>query len=256
MSIVESYQQGTPCWADLSTTDFEASKGFYSQLFGWEFEDMPVGNGLSYSMAKKKGEWVTGMMAKIPGMDDSPSFWATYLAVDDADQAAAQVAGAGGQLLMPVDEVPNGSGRMFLASDPAGAVIGFWEAGNHRGSGLVNEPGAVIWNELTVPDPAAVTGFYQAVVGMESSTAPAGDLPSYTEFLVGGKSIAGATTPAMLGVPPHWGIYFNVANVDETLEQAQASGGSVVAPAFDVPGIGRMAVLADPTGAMFSLMSA
>ncbi len=77
----------------------------------------------------------------------------------------------------------------------------------------------------------------------------------YTCLLVDGRQVAGAMPPMMEGVPPHWNVYFNVESVDDTAAKVVELGGKVVAPPFDVPGVGRMAVLADPQGAMFNLMA-
>ncbi|WP_179017690.1 VOC family protein [Paenarthrobacter nitroguajacolicus] len=256
MPEVESYQQGTPCWVDLSSTDIEVSKKFYSDLFGWGLDAMDAGNGMTYYMAKLKGRYVAGMMQQLPDAPEGmPSYWANYLAVDSADEAARRVEGAGGTLLFPPDSVPNGSGRMFFATDPTGAQIGFWEAGNHPGSGLVNEPGTMIWNELQTDDVHKAVAFYEAVTGCTSETAPAGDLQEYTSLLVDGKRIAGALKLPIEGLSPFWMTYFNVVDIDDTVKQAVELGSHIIAPAFDVSGVGRMAVLMDPAGAAFSIMT-
>lgn len=257
MPQVESYKQGTPCWVDLSASNIEAAKEFYSGLFGWQLDEMPSGPDLTYYMAKLKGQYVAGMMQQMPEMAAAgvPSYWANYLAVDNADEAAARASDAGGTLLFPVDDIPNGSGRMFFASDPTGAQIGFWQAGNHIGSGLVNEPGTAIWSELQTDDVAKAVPFYEAVTGCTATTGPAGDLGEYTNIVVDGKSVAGAMKQPTEGMPPFWMTYFNVADVDAAVGKVQKLGGQVFAPAFDVPGVGRMAVLADPNGAAFSLMT-
>ena len=92
-----------------------------------------------------------------------------------------------------MDDVPNGAGRMFFASDPTGAEVGFWQAGAHIGSGLADEPGAVVWSELQTDDVPRAVPFYQAVTGCTTETGPAGDLGEYTTFLRDGKSVACAT---------------------------------------------------------------
>lgn len=257
MPKVESYAQGTPCWVDLISSDVEGAKTFYGSLFGWEYDANPMGPDMTYYMATKSGGNVAGLMQQMPDMATAgvPSLWNTYIAVDSADEAAARVTEAGGSLMFPPDDVP-GSGRMAVGTDNAGTHIGFWEAKGHIGSSVVNEPGAVVWNELQVDDVAAVLPFYKAVAGMDSATAPAGDLGEYTQFMVGGKSIAGAMKKPMPEIPNNWTIYFNVADADATIAKAQDLGGQVIAPAFDVPGIGRMAVISDPQGATFCLMSA
>jgi hypothetical protein len=82
-----------------------------------------------------------------------------------------------------------------------------------------------------------------------------GDAGDYTCLVVDGRQVGGATPPPMEGVPPHWNVYFNVESVDDAVARATELGGRVVAPAFDVEGVGRMAVLADPQGGMFNLMA-
>ncbi|MFE4194787.1 VOC family protein [Paenarthrobacter sp. NPDC056912] len=256
MPEVDSYKQGTPCWVDLSSTAIDVSRKFYSNLFGWELDAMDAGNGMTYYMAKLHGRYVAGMMQQAPDAPAGmPSYWANYIAVDSADAAAERAVAAGGSLLFPPDTVPNGSGRMFFATDPTGAQIGFWEAGNHPGSGVVNEPGTMIWNELQTNDVPKAVAFYEAVTGCTSETSPAGDLRRYTSLLVDGRRIAGALKLPIEGLSPFWMTYFNVQDVDDAVEQAVDLGSHVIAPAFDVPGIGRMAVLMDPAGAAFSIMT-
>jgi hypothetical protein len=143
-----------------------------------------------------------------------------------------------------------------MGTDPQGAFVGFWEARGHVGSAVVNEPGTPIWHELQVDNVRAVLPFYRAVAGMESEMGPAGDLREYTQFLVAGRSIAGASVRPMADAPAAWSVCFNVADTDATVSLVEELGGAVIAPAFDVPGIGRMAVVADPAGAVFSLMGA
>ncbi|MCA4134731.1 VOC family protein [Arthrobacter sp. M4] len=254
----DSYTQGTPCWVDLSTTDIVVSNAFYSALFGWEMDPMDAGNGMTYYMAKLQGKYVAGLMQQPVEQAGAgiPSYWASYISVDNVDETADKVEDAGGHIVFAPDEVPNGGGRMFAASDPTGAQVGFWQAGNHHGAGLVNEPGTLVWNELQTNDVPKAVAFYEAVTGCGSETAPAGDLQEYTRLLVDGQAVAGVMRLPTSGVPPYWMPYFNVDDVDTTVAKAQDLGGRVYAPAFDVPGVGRMAVLADATGAAFSVMHA
>lgn len=254
MPKVENYAQGTPCWVDLTSSDIEKAKSFYAALFGWGFDANEMGPDMTYYMATLDGSNAAGLMQQMPEAARAPSHWNTYIAVDSVDRAAERITAAGGSLMFPPDEVP-GSGRMVLATDPAGAQVGFWEAKGHIGSGVVNQPGAVIWNELQVDEVAAVLPFYRVVAGMEGQTGPAGEMDAYTQFLVGGRSVAGALKKPMPQVPSNWTVYFNVADVDTSVAKAVELGGQILAPAFDVPGIGRLAVLGDPGGAVFALMA-
>ncbi len=164
-----SYAQGTPNWADLQTTDTQAAKAFYGGLFGWEYDDQPMPQGGAYSMATLRGEQVAAIAPQSPETKAAgmPPAWNTYLAVDSVDQAAAQVEAAGGQLAMAPFDVMD-AGRMAFVIDPSGAAVALWQANKHIGATLVNEPGALIWNELITDDPKAAE-FYTRLLGVTTS---------------------------------------------------------------------------------------
>ncbi|MBC7519114.1 MAG: VOC family protein [Microbacteriaceae bacterium] len=252
MPVVESYVEGTPCWADLASTDAESAKNFYGDLFGWKFNANPMGDDMVYYMATLDGKNVAGLMQQ-PAEMATPAAWTTYLAVKNADVAAEKAVAAGGTLLFPVDSVP-GSGRMALMRDPGGAQLGLWQAEGHIGASLVNEPGTVIWHELQVEDVTAVLPFYAATAGISSETAPAGGLGDYTQLSVGGEVVGGAIHKSLPELAPQWVVYFKVTDADEALDHAMKLGATVLAPAFDAPGIGRMSLVADPQGAPFYLI--
>jgi len=250
-----SYAQGTPCWVDLQTTDQDAARSFYADLFGWKYDDQPMGEGLVYSQAIVNDGVVAAIAAQSPELvaAGAPPAWNTYLAVDDVDATTAAVPAAGGQVGMgPFDVF--GAGRMSFVLDPAGAAVGLWQAGQHIGATVVNEHGALIWNELTVPDLAAATGFYEQVLGVGVETQDYGSGQSYTTFKVGDRSVAGAIPPMMEGVPPHWHVYFGVDDVAESAARVTALGGTVLSGPMDTP-VGPMATVRDPQGAVFSLFA-
>ena len=253
MSTRTSYAQGTPNWVDLQTTDPQAAKAFYAGLFGWEFDDQPMPQGGAYSMAMLRGEPVAAIAAQSPEMKaaGAPPAWNTYLAVDSVDDAAAMVEKAGGQLAMAPFDVMD-AGRMAFVIDPSGAPVALWQASQHIGARLVNEPGAVTWNELITTDPEAAS-FYTEVLGMTTSTMDMGT-GEYTLFNVGDDMVGGSTPPQMPGVPNHWHVYFAVADTDATAAKVTAQGGSILAEPFDTP-VGRIAVARDPQGAVFSFMT-
>jgi len=214
-----SYAQGTPNWVDLQTTDQPAAKQFYAGLFGWTYDDQPMGEGAVYSMAKLGDKDVAAIAPQSPELKaaGAPPMWNTYIAVDSADEAAARVEAAGGQVAMPPFDVMD-AGRMAFVLDPSGAAVALWQANQHIGSTLVNEPGTVTWNELITTDPAA-TKFYEQVVGVTN----------------------------------HWHVYFAVEDADATAAKATELGGSVMVAPFDTP-VGRIAILTDPQGAVFSVL--
>ena len=249
-----SYAAGTPNWIDLQTSDPAGAKQFYAELFGWSFDDRPVddANSVFYSMAQLRGHDV-GAIAPLP--DDQavpgvPPHWNSYVAVDDVDAAVATVVPAGGTVLAPPFDIFD-SGRMAVVQDPTGAVLQLWQAKEHIGATLVNEPGTFCWSELITPDIPAAAAFYKALFGWEADTS-GGDAP-YTEFKLGCQSIAGCMNPPMPGIPPMWGMYIAVDDADATAARATQLGGSLVAGPMDIEP-GRLAVITDPFGAVFSLL--
>jgi len=223
-------------------------------VFGWSYDDQPMDAGAVYSIAKIGDAQVAAIAPQSPELKaaGAPAMWNTYLAVDSVDDATAKVAAAGGTVAMEPFDVMD-AGRMSFVMDPSGAAVALWQAKQHIGAGLVNEPGTVIWNELITDNPDAV-GFYEQVLGVTTSTADMGE-NKYTMFEVGGQQVGGTMPPQMAGVPNHWHVYFAVADADATVAKIKQLGGSVVVEPFDTP-IGKMAVVADPQGAVFSLFQA
>jgi hypothetical protein len=247
-----SYQAGTPSWIDLSATDVDAAADFYASLFGWTVQpSVPEAGG--YRIAELRGKAVAGVGPQMqPGM---PPNWATYIATDDAEATAKAVADAGGQTFMPPMDVMD-VGRMAIFADPSGGVFGVWQAGNHKGAGIVNEPGSLSWNELATRQPDAAAAFYPAVFGWEPQVHDMGGGMVYTEWLLGGKSIGGMmpmddSIPA--GTPTHWRVYFAVADADATAAKATELGGTVHLQPMDIPQ-GRIATMSDPQGAFFNII--
>ena len=248
------YAQGTPDWVDLQTTDQSAAKQFYASLFGWSYDDNPMPQGGVYSMATVNGETVAAIAPMPPGAPEGmPSMWNTYIAVDDVDVAVEKVATAGGQVLMgPVDI--GDAGRMAFVADPTGPAVGLWQANRHIGATLVSEPGALIWNELITDNPDSALAFYEAVVGLTHSPMEMAPGQNYTLLKVGGTDVGGCMEPPMPGVPNHWHVYFAVDDADATATKAVEGGGQVMVEPFDIPSVGRSAVLTDPQGAVFSVL--
>jgi len=255
MPVRSSYAQGTPNWVDLQTTDQPASKAFYAGLFGWTFDDQPMSEASDapvYSMAMLGDQAVAAIAPQSPDLAaaGAPPVWNTYIAVDSVDDAVAKVGAAGGQVAMEPFDVMD-AGRMAVALDPSGAPVALWQADQHIGATLVNEPGTLTWNELITTDPEAAR-FYEQVLGLTTSTMDMGS-GAYTLFETGGQQVGGATEPQMAGVPNHWHVYFAVADTDAAAARAAELGGSVVVQPFDTPA-GRIALLTDPQGAAFSVI--
>lgn len=253
MSIrTDPWPDGTPSWADLMTTDQAAAAAFYGDVLGWTVAD--TGEELGhYGLGMVGEQAAAGMMQRQPG-DTMPPAWTTYLATSDVDKTCDAITSNGGTVVMaPMDVAAQG--RMAVAQDPTGAFFGLWQAGEMIGAGIVNEPGGIVWNECMTRDAGAAQAFYTAVFGF-AYTAMEGEASYHTIDGAGpGNTIGGigqldAAVPAE--VPPHWMVYFAVADADAAVAKVRAGGGTVLQEPFDTP-YGRMARVSDPQGAVFSL---
>ena len=251
----ESYAHGTPSWIDLSTSDPAGAQEFYGAIFGWDFDAQPTDQGSDYIMARKGERATAGIMQQAPEQAQMgiPPMWNNYVTVTDIDSAVAKVEPAGGTVMMPPMQVMD-AGRMAVVVDPTGAVICLWQAENHIGAEVVNEHGALTWNEVQTPDVAAATKFYGELFGWTTEEMDMGDQGTYTVFMLGADGVAGGMAPPMEGIPPHWATVFAVDDADACVETVRTAGGAVVVEPFDLP-IGRQAVIADPQGAVFSVIA-
>lgn len=254
MQEVHKYPSGTFSWADLATTDAAAAKAFYTQLFGWEANDVPAGPDSVYTMLLLQGKEVAALYAlpEEAQAQNIPAHWLTYISVDDLDAVAAKVPELGGTLVMPPTDIME-SGRMAKVQDPTGAIVGLWQPGTHIGARLVNIPNSMSWTELMTNDMDKATSFYTGLFGW---TAKKTFFPiKYTSFHNNGREESGMMAiPKEMGeAPPAWSIYFAVADCDATVQQAEGMGASVVMKPRGIPGVGRIAVLQDPQGAVFTV---
>ncbi|MBA3422261.1 MAG: VOC family protein [Thermoleophilaceae bacterium] len=245
-----SYPPGTFSWVDLATTDAAAAKAFYGGLFGWEGEDMPAGDAGTYTMLRKVGREVAGLYELEAQMREQgiPPHWTSYVTVADVDASATRAEELGGTVLAGPFDVME-AGRMASVRDPQGAVIALWQAGRHPGAGLVNEPGALCWNDLMTPDPRASQSFYAELFGWRIEETPGSG--GYYWSIHNGDSANGGLLP-LDGVPPAWNTYFATDDLDAAIATVTDAGGDVLMPPREVPA-GRFGAVRDPQGAAFSL---
>ena len=254
MVQMSSYPHGTFSWVELSTTDTEAAKDFYSALFGWTTDDSPVPGGV-YTMCKKGDSFVGAIQAQGEEMraQGHPPYWMSYVSVDSVDKTAAQVEELGGKILAPPFDVMD-AGRMAVFQDPGKAALAIWEAKDHIGAGVVREPGTLSWNELMTNDVSTARDFYTGLFGWSTETMEMGD-SDYTIFSAGENQVGGMMEigPDMGPMPPNWGIYFDVEDADATASRVTELGGNVMVGPMDFPG-GRLAIVTDPQGAAFGVV--
>jgi len=257
--IISKHTPGTFCWVELGTTDQDAAKKFYVELFGWSVNDFPMGPDGVYTMFQLNGNDV-GAAYKLGEEQLSlgiPPNWGLYISVEDVDATAKAITSAGGKLMMEPFDVFE-FGRMVVAQDPAGATFSIWQPRNHIGVSVMNQSNSMCWQELATSDLDGAKTFYSTVFGWDPQTKETGPM-EYTEIHTKdqpGQAFAGmyTMTPEMQGVPPHWMVYFAVDDCDGSVDKAKSLGAQVRVPPMDIPGVGRFSVLADPQGAAFAVI--
>jgi predicted enzyme related to lactoylglutathione lyase len=267
----DGFPPGVPCWVDVTVPDPQTAVAFYAGLFGWDIEATVPDGSL---VARLDGLEVAGVGPHLAGAPPAPA-WNTFITVDDADAGAALLTEAGGRVLVaPFDRA--GAGRMAVCADPAGAVFNLWQPGTRNGAELVNAPGTWNWSDLNTSDPAGAAAFYGRVFGWQASTVHIGGyeatmwrLPGYADFREqfepglrrrhaerhapeGFSDAIGWLLPLGASDTPHWSVSFAVDDTDRIALRAEALGGRVLVAPHDLSSV-RLAVLADPQGAVFAV---
>ena len=252
---IDTIPPGHISWVELATTDQPAAKKFYASLFGWQAEDMPIGPDDFYSMfnldSRRAGAAYT-MRADERAMG-IPPHWNLYVAVESADKTAAKVESLGGKVIAPPFDVFD-AGRMAVIQDPGGAVFCIWEAKKHKGL-QISGANTFCWADLRTPDREKVKPFYEGLFGWTFDPGEGKDPKGYWHIVSGGHGVGGLPPASHFDpkTPPHWLIYFYVDDVDAAAAKATAGGAKFYVPPMTMEGVGRMAVFADPQGAVSAL---
>ena len=260
MPRIERHAPGSFCWFELATSDQAAAKQFYTQLFGWDVQDTPIGPSETYTIFTRDGHDAAAAytMRDEERKHGAPPFWMMYVAVDDADRMAGRVTSLGGQVMAPPFDVME-MGRMAMVADPAGTHFALWQPKSHHGTGVTGEPGTVNWVEISVPDRSKVMKFYEDLFGWTFVTGkdmkPAGPDDAYPHIVSGDAMLGGLPGPNERdpNAPPHMLAYFSVADVAASTNKARSLGATVMVDSMDIGENGRISVLQDPQGAFFAL---
>ncbi|WP_308290465.1 VOC family protein [Streptomyces meridianus] len=248
--------QGAPCWVSLMARDLDATQDFYGSVLGWTYRGSSAGADVSVALAD--GRPVAGINALAPSMG-VPVAWTAYFSAPNADIVAARIRERGATV--GVGPLAFGAGRAALASDPAGAVFGFWEGPVQAGwrVGAANAPAAL---ELHTRDAFAAAVFYGELFDWASGL-PDTCTVSYEHetvlVLAEGRTVASLMGGGIEAAPdpqvrPRWHVFFWVSDVDAAARAAVRGGGTVVSGPQDARA-GRAASLRDPDGALFAVTS-
>lgn len=243
------WPEGTPCMVQAMAHDVQRAVAFYQSLLGWQLTDMGADFG-HYHVAQVDGRTVAGI-GQQPSQVKQPLAWVTYLAVTDADHTAAKITESGGQLLFPPADVGE-AGRMAVATDPAGAIFGLWQAKKTIGIELANVPGALVWNECETRDLADGKAFYANVFGYRLEDR-SHDGASYTLLQVNDQPV-GLLAKLKADSSPRWTVYFGVSDTDAAIAKVRKLDGTLTSGPHDTP-FGQWAELTDDQGLPFNIIS-
>lgn len=255
MAIIERHAPGSFCWLELATSDQNAAKAFYTALFGWKVNEFPMGPDEIYTIFRLEDRDAAAAYTMRKEQRDMgvPPNWMLYVRVESADRAAARAAELGGKVLAPPFDVMD-VGRMAVIQDPTGAVFAAWQPKEHAGIGIAGVPGSLCWADLSTPDVAAAQAFYTGLFGWK--IAPGEHDTSGYLHIQNGESFIGGIPPAQHRnpkAPPHWLVYFQVADVDATAAKAKELGARIWLQPTSMENVGRMAVMQDPQGAALAI---
>jgi len=253
MPPIDAALTNCPVWFDLSTSDLDAAKTLYSDLFGWTYQDSGPEMG-HYTMAFSNGRAAAAIAPKMPGQESAPVVWTTYFGVSDAAATSERITDAGGSMMFEPMQVGD-VGHMAIAMDPDGAAFGLWQAGTFSGAGVEGEHGAMAWCEVNSKDAVANAAFYARVFDLTSQKL---EMPGPTYFTLhqGEPAVAGVLQmdEHWAGILPHWMPYFAVAQLADADACVTKHGGKLLHGPIDSP-YGRIMVVQDAQGAIFSYIS-
>jgi uncharacterized protein len=256
MSNIDSHPPGSFCWLELATSDQTAAKPFYSSLFGWTPSDSPLGPDAVYTIFKREGRDAAAAYTMFPEQRAMgiPPNWMLYISVANVDDIAKRAKAAGGAVLKDAFDVGE-SGRMAVLQDPTGAVFSVWQPNKHPGIGIAHVDGTLCWADLSTPDPKRAGKFYSDLFGWQLMSEEEDPEHDYLH-IKSGEHFIGGIPPAKFHnpkAPAHWLAYILTSNCDATADRAKQLGGQLYLPPTTVENVGRMAVVADPQGAVFAL---
>ena len=247
------YAPGPRARTDLATTDQDGAKKLYRDQFGWDADDQPVGDGMTYSMMNIGGKPVAGisLQNEMQRQFGAPPAWNSYVTVESADASADRATKLGANVIAPAFDVMD-VGRMAVIQDPQGGFFMVWEPKLHIGASLVNAQGALSWNELATTDLDASAEFYSELFGWQAEPFEGMDFP-YRIIQNAGAS-NGGMRPAQPNEPTYWLVYFGTDDIGASLAKSTELGGTTLVGAMDI-GMGKIAILQDPQGAVFALFA-
>src|SRR5882762_9370048 len=236
MPNIDKHAPGAFCWAELATINQNAAIDFYSKIFGWSANNMPMGPNDFYTIFRLEGrDAAAGCMLRPEELSHGvPSPWTLYIAVVSADPTAARAAALGG------------------------AVFCLWQPNKNKGIGISAPQGTLCWVDLSTPDQARAGQFYSDLFGWQIMKEDEDPAHNYWHIKNGEEFIGGIPPSShhQPGAPAHWMAYFTVSDCDATAAEAKKLSATLYMPPTDFEDVGRISVIADPQGAAFAIFKA
>lgn len=246
-------EAGSFCWVELATPNPSAAQKFYKRLFGWE-PQQPSDAKHMYTLFARGGETMAGCFQLPEELRKRgvPPHWLVYVATPNAEGAARHATELGGKVVRDVFDAQD-LGRLAVMQDPAGAVFAVWQALRFAGFGTRGD-NTFDWAELITPDAKRAGEFYGELFGWQIENA---NERGYRQITNGGRGIGGipAASDRDPQAPPYWLAWFQVADCDASVEDAEANGAHTQLRPSSIEQVGRVSILQDPQGAAFALIT-
>ncbi|WP_428395338.1 VOC family protein [Lichenicoccus sp.] len=241
-------------FAALVTPDLVAAERFYTDLFGWQFQNAYVRRHL-FGEASINGRVVAAIVQKPIRHGERPA-WRSFLSTEDVEKSAQVAVQHGASMLLGPHEIAN-LGRDALLTDPQGAVFGMLTSSSGDPADTLAAPGAWIWSSLITHDPETDAAFYKAVFGYDVFDLP--DPQEAKHVILASQTYARASVnPIPTKHPalhPRWISYVRVLDIAAMVGHATTLGAHVVVPPHQDRNGGTIALVADPAGAIFGLLA-
>ncbi len=247
------YEPGGFCWAGLAAADPIAAAAFYVDLFAWDARELAAGSPARVNVLCRDGEDAAILYrqtedARAAG---APPHWNSFVSVEDAAATVARAEALGGTAAFREPFDVTTAGRVAAIRDPSGALLSLWEPRGRVGATVVEELGAMCWNELATSDLRRAQSFYRELFGWVYETGDDG----HTTIWNAGRRNGSIRGHSILeeDVEAAWLPYFGVESAEDAAHQAEGLGGQVVVSATETRS-GILSVIADPEGAAFGVL--
>lgn len=254
---------GKIVWRDLLTNDPVASRRFYSELFGWEFESIGEASNLrsnsAYTLIRHKGKLIGGMVDTLAlNNRDDISQWVVLMSVENLDARVTAVTAGGGTIIAPPTDLQD-RGRLALVRDAEGALLGLLETRDGDPRDGEPELGGFLWDELWTTDVEGASVFYNTLAGLTKDTvdidSDQATAATYSLLKAGDKPRVGIMPVPLEGLDPVWVSYIRVENPAALTSRVTDLGGRVIVEAQPRPLGGEVAFIAGPSGAGIALQT-